>query len=61
MGGQAMNIFACGNFAKEGQCGTCKNFLLWGVCSGNCGETGKDKSTTDACDCGKYKKGKPMD
>jgi hypothetical protein len=53
-------MIVCGNFAKDGQCGTCENFILWGVCSGICGENGADKMAEDKCDCGKYKKGKPI-
>lgn len=55
-----MNVIICGNFGKENQCGTCKNFFLWGVSSGNCdaeGEDYKEMMCTDNCDCEKYIKG----
>jgi len=46
-------IHICGNFAKEGQCGTCKHFMLWGVSYGACcrpeGEF-EDRYCMDTCE-----------
>ena len=51
-----MNI--CGNFAKDGECGTCNHFVLCGICSGVCSFNNRweDKMATDTCDCGEYEK-----
>jgi len=50
----------CGNFAIEGECGTCEHCMIWGIRSGVCLAEGekemKDVMTEDKCDCGKYKK-----
>lgn len=49
----------CGNFAIEGECGTCEEFGIVGVCTGICcaNERYEEVMTTDKCDCGLYKKG----
>lgn len=42
----------CGNFAIEGECGTCKYFCIVGVCTGVCEANDYEDcmTTDDACD-----------
>ena len=52
----------CGNFAKDGECGTCEHFGLVGVCLGVCCEQDYiDKMCKEKCDCEKYKKREKKD
>ncbi|AIY85305.1 hypothetical protein U729_3101 (plasmid) [Clostridium baratii str. Sullivan] len=55
-------IHICGNFAKEGECGTCKHMLLAGCVTGVCeANEYEDCITTNKCICGKYEEGQPQD
>lgn len=50
-----------GNFAIEGECGTCSNFILIGVSCGVCQANNyKDCMCCDKCNCDKYEQGKPQ-
>ena len=47
------SIHICGNFAEEGQCGTCEHFMLYGVSYGVCCRPEKefeDRYCMDSCE-----------